>query len=367
MVTVTVYDDVSLIPSFWFLGFQILSKQGKVRLRFKHGRNAPVPHEDRKWKSTLFEVTSGGRTRVAVIDIFDRYDSLSPKVLDLVDQYFKFNFNEDHIEETAGPYQDKIFPIGFYFPVRYGQRSPSYELMKRFPAGFLARERVGLRARLDDARYCMREYRILVSKHSHLEYYTENLRVEKADLFDLFWNVNYWSPKLDDIYGSIDNCNQRVAIMQMIERLGMEHSGFKVSFGFFDNADANRDYPQYVMKPTLPTREYLQVVARSKLSIVSRGLSDCFSWRMGEHMAMGKFALVERPLNKTYMPLTEGKEVAYFEHDLSDLYHKLVYYLQHDDERSTIANRSREYFDQYCRPEVQIKYMINNLMPGVLQ
>jgi len=367
MVTVTVYDDVSLIPSFWFLGFQILSRAGKVRLRFRHGRNAPAAHEDRKWKSTLFEVTSGGKTRVAVIDIFDRYDSLNPKVLEIVDQYFKFNFNQDYIEETNSAYRDKIFPTGFYFPVRYGRRILSYELMKRFLAGFHARERVGLKARLDDAKYSLREYRVLVNKHSHLEYYTENLRDQKEDLHDLFWNVNYWSPKLNDGYGSIANCRQRVAIMQIIERLGMEHSAYKMSVGFFDNPDANRDYPQYVMRPTLPTREYLQVVARSKLSIVSRGLFDCFSWRMGEHMAMGKFALVERPLNQTYMPLSEGKDVVYFENDLSDLDHKLSYYLRHDEEREAIANRSKQYFDQYCRPEVQIKYMIDNLMPGVMQ
>lgn len=367
MVTVTVYDDVSLIPSFWFLGFQILSREGKIRLRFRHGRNAPVAHEDRKWKSTLFEVTSGGKTRVAVIDIFDRYDSLNPQVLEIVDQYFKFNFNQDHIKEKASAYRDKIFPIGFYFPVRYGPRVFPYESMKRFLAGFNAREPVGLKARLDDAIYSLREYKVLVNKHSDLEYYTENLRAQKEDLHDLFWNVNYWSPKLNDSYGSIANCNQRVAIMQIIERLVTEHSAYKVSVGFFDNPDANRDYPQYVMRPTLPTREYLQVVARSKLSIVSRGLFDCFSWRMGEHMAMGKFALVERPLNTTYVPLSEGKDVVYFENDLSDLEHKLSYYLRHDDERQAIANRSRQYFDQYCRPEVQIKYMINNLMPGAMQ
>ena len=52
---------------------------------------------------------------------------------------------------------------------------------------------------------------------------------------------------------------------------------------------------------------------------------------------------------------------------VSDLDEKLSYYLQHDEERRAIANRSKEYFDQYCRPEVQLKYMINNLMPGVLQ
>ena len=84
-------------------------------------------------------------------------------------------------------------------------------------------------------------------------------------------------------------------------------------------------------------------------------------------MAMGKFALVERPLNTTYVPLSEGQDVVYFENDLSDLEQKLSYYLQHDDERQAIANRSKQYFDQYCRPEVQIKYMINSLMPGVMQ
>ena len=367
MITVTVYDDISLIPSFWFLGFQNLSRAGKIRLRFKRGRSAPVSHEERKWKSTLFEITSGGKTRVAVIDIFDRYDSLNPQVLETVDQYFKFNFNPDHIQEKASAYRDKIFPTGFYFPVRYGRGVFSHELIKRFLAGFHARERVGLKVRLDDAKYSLREYKVLVNKHSHLEYYTENLRGQKEDLHDLFWNVNYWSPKLDEGYGSIANCSQRVAIMQIIERLVAEHSAYKVSVGFFDNPDANRDYPQYVMRPTLPTREYLQVVARSKVSIVSRGLSDCFSWRMGEHMAMGKFALVERPLNATYVPLSEGKDVVYFENDLSDLEDKLSYYLRHDNERQAIANRSKQYFDQYCRPEVQLKYMINNLMPGVMQ
>lgn len=364
MITVTVYNDISLIPSYWFLGFKILARQNKIRLRFRYGRQAPVPNEKRKWKSVLFETGVAGKTRVGLIDIFDRYDSINSDVLNKVDQYFKFNYNEEFIQKERSEYKHKIFPTGFYFPVRYDSGPPARKYVPRLFAGFLARQKAGVKTRIEDALYSVREYRTLQVKHGYLEYYTEELRMEKEDLHDFFWNVNYWSPKLNDSYMSVATSNQRLEIMRIMDGIKRDYPRYSLSYGFFDNADANRDHPDYVLKPMLPTRQYLNVVARSKISIVSRGLFDCFSWRMGEHMAMGRFALTERPVNKTYVPLKEGENAVFFENDLSDLKEKTVYYLRHDEERKKIALSSQQYFDTWCRPEVQIKYMLNNLAPG---
>ncbi len=43
------------------------------------------------------------------------------------------------------------------------------------------------------------------------------------------------------------------------------------------------------------------------MSLVTHGVKDCFSWRMGEHLALRRFALFERPVNETRVPLVEGK------------------------------------------------------------
>jgi hypothetical protein len=359
LIDVTVFDDVSLIPSFWLLGFTKLRDAGKIRLRWRHGRQSPVSGEASKWKSVVFVAREAGRERLGYIDIFDRFHSLDEATITQCDAYFKFNFNADHIKATVAPgLVRKIHPTGFYFPValEQGVRVP-LAVARAAVAGFFAR-RSSWVERAKDARRSARQRRELDTRYSSLEAYRERLaRVTARDL-DLFWNVSYWAPKFDTHNVS---SNQRVDVMKILEKI-RGSSSYRMRFGFVDKPDARAAVPAYVLDPSPSTREYLELLSRTKLSIVTRGLENCFSWRVGEHLALGRFALFERFHNQPLVELRDGHDAVFFEPDLSDLEEKIRWYLDHDHEREAIAARGAAYFDANCLPDRQIASMLATLL-----
>ncbi len=134
-----------------------------------------------------------------------------------------------------------------------------------------------------------------------------------------------------------------------------------MDYGFVDAAHARAQFPQRVLGTDATRRGYLRDLASASMSLVTHGVKDCFSWRMGEHLALRRFALFERPVNETRVPLVEGKNAAFFESDLSDLADKLRFYLDRPAERERIALAGREFFDSTCVPEVQAQAFIDTL------
>ena len=106
--------------------------------------------------------------------------------------------------------------------------------------------------------------------------------------------------------------------MEILDRVRSE-TGRRMDYGFVDAAHARAQFPQRVLGTDATRRGYLRDLASASMSLVTHGVKDCFSWRMGEHLALRRFALFERPVNETRVPLVEGKNAAFFESDLSHL------------------------------------------------
>lgn len=359
MIDVTVFDDVSLIPSFWLSGFVKLQESGKIRLRWRHGRQSPVSSEASKWKSVVFLAREGKKERLGYIDIFDSFRSLDVETISKCDAYFKFNFNTEHISSTV-PVElaRKVHPIGFYFPIALEQGAHVlFAVARAAVAGFFGR-RSSLVERVKDARRSARQRIELDTRYFSLATYRETLAPVRERDLDLFWNVGYWAPKFDR--NSVSS-NQRVEVMKILETI-QATSNFRMRFGFVDKPDARSAVPNYVLDPSPSTREYLDLLARTKMSIVTRGLEHCFSWRVGEHLALGRFALLERFHNTSRVELRDGHDAVFFEPDLSDLEEKIRWYLEHDEQREAIAGRGAVYFDAHCRPDRQIESMLSTLL-----
>jgi hypothetical protein len=362
VTAVTVFNDFAHIPSFWIAGFEALRRQRQLRVRYAPGARCPVGNELKKWKSVVFTVRDGGSERVAVVDTFDNYASLNRTVLERVDVYFKFNYNPEHIRAELPPdLAAKIQPTGFYFPIwgEFPFQVPA-GYVDRARAGLLARRSASARQRVGDALHLVRDLRMASRKFSTLRRYTHELAALPTDRSDLFWNVNYWGTTVTD---GKETGLERLAVMKILDRI-RKTTKYRLEFGFMDTPAARKECPEFILSPTPSTREYLEVLARSKMSLVSRGLSDCFSWRMGEHLALRRFTLMERPLNTSRVPLEDGRHAVFFETDLSDLEEKIRYYLEHDEERERIARQGREYFDRYCTPEIQIAGMVDLVKSG---
>lgn len=108
-------------------------------------------------------------------------------------------------------------------------------------------------------------------------------------------------------------------------------------------------------------KDSLFEVARSKVCIDLPGYGPlCF--RLIDYLAVGACVIAYPHHAKLPIPLTPGKEIIYCKEDMSDLNSLCEYYVNHNEERESIAQAARSYFDTYlCRPKLA-SYYINTVL-----
>lgn len=89
---------------------------------------------------------------------------------------------------------------------------------------------------------------------------------------------------------------------------------------------------------------FLREITRSKICIDLPGLGD-FCFRLMNYMAIGSCIIAYPHHTRLHVPLIDRKHIVYCKEDFSDLIELCSYYLQHDDERETIAANARSFFD----------------------
>jgi hypothetical protein len=357
-VVAHLYEDIGWLPNFFVYGLEQLANQGVIDLRRRAGFRAPITAEQRKWKSVLLQLEHAGRSRLMYIDMFDSADSLNLEVMSKVDRYFKVQYRQTAVDAHAGALAGKVSPTGFHFPVRvHGRKRVVRGAVRALRAALLSRRRPLPRVLYQDLKYSFQSLRRDVEVLPSYTEYTRTLADDPERVNDLFWNVTWWPPHLDPEGASAS----REAIMRILDEVSADPT-FRLSFGFVDTPPAREHVANHVMIPTPSTEEYVKLVARSKMSIVPLGVQRCFSHRIGEHLALRRFAVMERFANQVKVPLVDGKHTVFYESDLSDLASKLRYYLQHDADRERIAAEGRRYFDEHCAPDRQVRWMIDETL-----
>ncbi len=354
MFSVTVYDNTTWEFYFWVLGFQDLARRGEIELRFARGRNSPVPHEIGGWGSLTFTVEGGGldRRRVGFLELRDGFEELNMPALELADAYFKFNYNPAHLDAHApSAVRSKIHPLAFWFPIRLVRAA-------RLPVDGLRAARAallcgasGLPLVREDFPFGLRTFAASL-RFPFLEEYTDAFANHPERTRDFFWKVSAWR--------SDHATAERLEVMKILDRI-RSRTTYRMAYGFVGTPHARAHFPEYVLPTESGRRGYLRDVAGAHMSLVTHGVKDCFSWRMGEHLALRRFALVERPINLTREPFVDGHHAVFFDSDLSDLEEKVSYYLEHDEERERIAVNGREFFDSICAPAPQARYLVESL------
>jgi hypothetical protein len=354
MLAVTVHDNTTWEFHWWILGFEQLARAGEITLRFERGRRSPIPHEVGGWGSLTFTVDGGGPggPRVGFVELRDGFEELNAPALARADAYFKFNYNPAHLDAAVAPgLRRRIHPIAFWFPIRRARtRALPVAGLRALRAAALC----GASGRTlleEDLPFGLRTFASTL-RFPFLEDYTDDLANRPERTRDFFWKVSAW--RTDDATG------ERIRVMKILEGVRAA-TGRRMDFGFVDAPHARARFPEYVLPTDAGRRGYLRDVAGASMSLVTHGVKDCFSWRMGEHLALRRFALIERPVNGTRVPLVEGRDAVFFESDLSDLADKLRFYLDRPDERERIALAGREFFDSVCAPAAQARAMLETL------
>lgn len=295
---------------------------------------------------------------MAYIDMFDSADSLNVEAMEKVDRYYKVQYRTAAVQRLPEPLARKVRPTGFHFPIRAQASTPLLiSGLRAARAALLSSRRPTARRLYDSLRYAFQSQRRVRNDLPTYEEYTRFLADEPTRESDLFWNVSWWPPRLDPEGASAS----RLAVMRVLDEVARDRR-YRLRYGFIDSPDARIHVSAHVLIPTPATKDYLRLVARSKMSIVPLGVQRCFSHRVGEHLALRRFALMERFANEAAVPLVDGVNAVFYESDLSDLESKLRYYLSHESERERIATEGRKYFDEHCAPDRQVTRMIDETL-----
>lgn len=167
-------------------------------------------------------------------------------------------------------------------------------------------------------------------------------------------------PKLDDTQKEIDLfllCGNthvfRVQVVKKILDMNLAKKGYNIHVGI----DTGLNSQAYAMQPLLYWEQYVNLIAKSKIGVAVRGWGrdTIRRWEIPAYNTM----MVECDCGLvTPNPFVDRETSVKFKEDLSDIEEKIIYYLEHDDERKRIARNGHEHLLKYHTNEKRAKYFL---------
>jgi hypothetical protein len=106
---------------------------------------------------------------------------------------------------------------------------------------------------------------------------------------------------------------------------------------------------------------FLRDAASARLCLDLPG-NGRFTHRVAEFLGLGSCLIAPRYPVALHVPLVPNKHYVALADDLSDLVESCRYYLSHDEERESIANAGREYFDRYLHCDQLATYYVRRIL-----
>ena len=108
--------------------------------------------------------------------------------------------------------------------------------------------------------------------------------------------------------------------------------------------------------------EYVKAINRARIFIGNCNIFGNTGWKTQECLACGTFFLTDKPsqFEDEKWGYEEGKHLVYYE-SLHDLKKKIMYYLNHAEERERIAKEGMKHARKYHSNEVRIKQLTKEL------
>jgi len=102
--------------------------------------------------------------------------------------------------------------------------------------------------------------------------------------------------------------------------------------------------------------QFLQITKKSKINLLMPGMGE-LTWRVSETFGMGCCGVM--PKITTVLPGKPQNCWIEVKRDLSDLKEKVVYYLNHEEERKQIEKNALNYYESWLSPKAQALNILN--------
>ncbi|MDI1323128.1 MAG: hypothetical protein PSV36_10290 [Algoriphagus sp.] len=307
------------IPVF-YSSYYLLGLSKEYKLSFKRDRRFDKYHN----KGFLIFKVDG---KFGVIDNHDPI-GVNQELYDQVDLYFATNKLLNHPSYD----QEKVRPLFPHFPVNI---LPLYfklfhiNLIRLLKPKDLAREIYVYQSRPD--------YKLEGDLYKH----TNNIFFSGST-----WKKEPWA-------------NQ---IRAEFIRACKIHPGIKFEGGFIPRSDGdNFGYDAELNQVKYPPKKFSEMSAKSLVSLNNPAVLGAVSWRLAENWNSSTFVLsfpfaIDLPIVPEH-----GEEIHYIKssEEYKGVLDKVLNEPQYHEK---VAKGGKSYFDTYCTPEAQAKYIVENLL-----
>ncbi len=161
-----------------------------------------------------------------------------------------------------------------------------------------------------------------------------------------------------DVFALFGNTHElRAKTVAKILDARLERRGYNIHVGIDTGLHEYRK--SFFQIPPMQTwKKYMESIAKSKIAIAVRGWGrdTVRRWEIPAYNTM----MLECDCGVlTPYPFVDKVTCAKFKEDLSDLIDKIIYYLEHDEERKAIAARGHEHLLKYHTNEKRAEYFLD--------
>lgn len=333
------------------LGVLTVTENGTVS---KSGR----PHPKTSFY-TLVDNSTNKKISFAT-DLYDFAEHFSEAALNDCDFYFKRNYESKNVNILTKKYKNKIFPFGLSFRVKsaFGNSKKN-----KFKLGMLLSNLI-LNTKFDSL-FLKRLKNTYSSVSNHIKKSDENRLIERFENFESFENsitddsvlfqTRCFLHEKDEDVKQIHQ--QRYHLIKLLR----QHFPDIFMGGFIPSKIANEKYKDALTNvPTAPEK-YLDAMKKAKIVIYTRGLANSPAWKMAEYLSQGKVIIAEPLTAELPVPLTEGKELLYFQND-KELIEKIKIALEDKALAARLSKNARAYFEKHVHPVQNTKRILELML-----
>lgn len=303
---------------------------------------------------TLVDSSTDKKIRFAT-DLYDFAEHFSEAALNNCNFYFKRNFVSCYVNPIQENARAKIFKLGITFGTHSEYKHNGFKF-------FLGLFLTNLRLNLKRDRYLFKRifksykaqkkhWRFIKTSRSIIRFETFAEATENTIMFQTRCFLHENDADVKQIH------QQRYKLIKLLRN----HFPDKFLGGFVPSKIANHKYNDALTNiPTAP-EEYLDAMKKTKIVIYTRGLANSPAWKMAEYLSQGKVIIAETLTTELPIPLTEGKELLYFNND-SELIAKIKRVLADEVLASQLSKNARAYFDAHVHPIQNTKRILELML-----
>jgi hypothetical protein len=121
-----------------------------------------------------------------------------------------------------------------------------------------------------------------------------------------------------------------------------------------------RGYEEYTAVKRYAISEYITKTKRSLVVFNTPAVLDCFGWKLGEYLALGK-AIISTPLTRELpAKLVHGKHIHFTDGSETSIRAAIDLICRDKAYRTTLETNARSYYEQYLQPARVISRLLNS-------